>query len=251
MDISSPAAFALAVVQIIWIDLVLSGDNAVVIALACRNLPPTQRRIGIIAGAGVAVLLRILFALVVASLLGVPYLKLVGGALLFWIALKLVTEHGEGEAQIEGGTSLFAAIRTIAIADAVMSLDNVIAVAAASRGHVGLFVFALLLSIPLVVFGSQLILRAIDRFPVLIWVGAGILGFIVGEMLLSDVATVGFLQGLDPALVVSHATGEAHGGAAIAALEPAAWLARLAGALGVGAVLVTALFVRRSRRAYG
>src|SRR3546814_548758 len=142
--------FFISLLQIIWIDILLSGDNAVVIALACRSLPANQKKWGIICGAGAAIVLRIIFAVFVVFLLGVPYLKIVGGVLLFWIAVKLVLpeEGGDGES-ITGGSSLFSAIRTIVIADAVMSLDNVIAIAAASHGRVELLILGLLLSIPL------------------------------------------------------------------------------------------------------
>lgn len=188
------AAFWVALGQIIWIDIVLSGDNAVVIALACRSLPDRQRKWGIILGAGTAIGLRIVFAVFIIYLLGVPWLKIIGGVLLLWIAIKLVIPepegHGEGAA---APTTLFAAIRTIAIADAVMSLDNVIAIAAASHGSVTLLVLGLLISIPLIVFGSTLILTIIDRFPVLIYAGAGLLGWISGHMILSDPAVIGWI----------------------------------------------------------
>jgi YjbE family integral membrane protein len=202
-ELANPGAFALAVLQIIWIDLVLSGDNAVVIALACKNLPERQRRIGVFLGAGTAVVLRIFFALIITFILGVPYLKLVGAALLFWIAIKLLTDHHGAEENVQSADSLWGAVQTIAIADVVMSLDNVVAIAAASRGHVGLFIFALVLSIPLVVIGSQFIMRAIDRFPILIWIGAAILGWVIGEMLVTDVASIGWIKAFDPSLVLS------------------------------------------------
>jgi YjbE family integral membrane protein len=215
LTMADPGAFALAVIQIIWIDLVLSGDNAVVIALACKNLPARQRRIGVFLGAGTAVILRILFALVITYILGVPYLKLVGAALLFWIAIKLVTDHDDEGESVQSADNLWGAVRTIAIADAVMSLDNVIAIAAASRGNVSLFIFALLLSIPLVVVGSQIIMAAIQRFPILIWIGAGILGWVIGEMVMTDVATIGWIKAYDPSLIVAETVGGAgdpHGG---------------------------------------
>src|SRR3546814_4948693 len=144
--------FFISLLQIIWIDILLSGDNAVVIALACRSLPPNQKKWGIICGAGAAIVLRIIFAIFIVFLLTVPYLKIVGGILLFWVAVKLVLpeEGGEGEG-ISGGSSLWSAIRTIVIADAVMSLDNVIAIAAASHGRIELLILGLLISIPLIV----------------------------------------------------------------------------------------------------
>lgn len=179
--------FWVGLVQIIWIDLLLSGDNAVVIALACRGLPEKQRKWGILLGAGAAVGLRIIFALVITYLLAVPFLKLVGGLLLFWIAIKLVVgEDHEEHGSIQETDNLWKAVRTVAIADAVMSLDNVIAIAAAAHGNVWLFVFGLALTIPLIIFGSTLILGIIERFPIFVWAGAALLGWIAGEMLLSD-----------------------------------------------------------------
>ncbi|QIB32503.1 TerC family protein [Ancylobacter pratisalsi] len=200
MDFTSPV-FWVALLQIIWIDLLLSGDNAVVIALACRSLPEKQRKWGILLGAGAAVGLRILFALAVSFLLGVPFLKVLGAVLLFWIAIKLVTEGEGGEHHVEGSDSLWKAVRTIAIADAVMSLDNVVAIAAAARGHAELFIFGLLLTIPLIVFGSQIILKLIARFPILIWFGAALLGWIAGEMLVGDKVVLEFMQGYSAGLV--------------------------------------------------
>ncbi len=180
--------FWIGLLQIIWIDLLLSGDNAVVIALACRGLPEKQRKWGILLGAGAAVGLRIIFALAITYLLAVPFLKLVGGILLFWIATKLIVgeEGGDGNGNIEESDNLWKAVRTVAIADAVMSLDNVIAIAAASHGNVWLFIFGLALTIPLIIFGSTLILGIIERFPIFVWAGAALLGWIAGEMLLSD-----------------------------------------------------------------
>lgn len=174
-----------SIIEIIWIDLLLSGDNAVVIALACRGLPAHQRRLGMLLGAGAAVALRIVFALVITQLLALPFLRLVGGALLFWIALRLV--RGEDEThEVEAGHSLWTAVRTIVIADAVMSLDNVIAIAAAAHGNVWLFVFGLLLSVPLIIAGSTMIMALISRFPIFVWAGAALLGWIAGEMISGD-----------------------------------------------------------------
>ena len=186
--------FWVSLLQIIWIDLVLSGDNAVVIALACRSLPPKQRRWGIILGAGTAIALRVIFAIFIIQLLEVQFLKIVGALALLWIAVKLVIPeaeaHGEG---IAAGTTLFAAIRTIAIADAVMSLDNVIAIAAASHGSVVLLSLGLLISIPCIIFGSTLIMSAVDRLPVLVYAGAALLGWIAGHMLMTDPYTLAAL----------------------------------------------------------
>lgn len=200
MDFTAPT-FWVSLLQVIWIDLLLSGDNAVVIALACRSLPKSQRTWGIILGAGAAVVLRILFAFAVSLLLGIPFLKVVGGLLLLWIALKLATDSDGDAHEVKAADTLFKAVRTIAIADAVMSLDNVVAIAAASRGHPELFIFGLLLTIPLIVFGSQILLRLLTRFPLLIWAGAALLGWIAGEMLVGDALSLQGLAHLDPSLV--------------------------------------------------
>ena len=184
MEISS--VHLLAILQIIWIDLLLSGDNAVVIALACRSLPPEQRKWGIILGAAAAIILRIAFALVISQLLQIPLLKAVGGLLLFWIAVKLITGEEAEEKNIAASDKLWQAVKTIAIADAVMSLDNVVAIAAASKGEPWLFIFGLALSIPLIMVGAQLIMNLITRYPVFVWAGAALLGWIAGEMIISD-----------------------------------------------------------------
>ncbi len=200
MDFSS-STFWISLLQIIWIDLLLSGDNAVVIALACRSLPENRKKLGIWLGAGAAVGLRIIFALVVTYLLGVPYLKVIGGVLLFWIAIKLAVGEEETHGNIEASTSLWKAVRTIAIADVVMSRDNVIAIAAAARGHAELFIFGLLLSIPLIIMGAQLLTSIIERFPLLVWIGAALLGWIAAEMMLGDVAVLQWLQANWPSWV--------------------------------------------------
>ncbi|NJO54832.1 MAG: TerC family protein [Bacteroidales bacterium] len=179
--------FWLAALQIIWIDILLSGDNAVVIALACRHLPPQQRLWGMILGAGTAVALRIVFAGIVTELMNLPYLKLVGAALLVWVAVKLVVpaeSHAEGE--LAPADNLWRAVRIIAVADAVMSLDNVIAIAAVARGELILIVFGLIVSIPLIVAGSAMLMRLLERYPVMIWVGAGLLGWVAGEIVVSE-----------------------------------------------------------------
>ncbi len=179
-------ASSVAVLQIIWIDLLLSGDNAVVIALACRSLPPNLRKWGIILGAGVAILLRILFALVISHLLAIPFLKVVGGLLLIWIAVKLAKGEETEEKNIASSDKLYKAVWTIAIADAVMSLDNVVAIAAVSKGDPWLFGFGLALSIPLIMVGSQIIMKMIEKFPIIVWAGAALLGWIAGEMIVTD-----------------------------------------------------------------
>ena len=175
-----------ALLKIIGINIVLSGDNAVVIALACRSLPPGQRSIGIALGAGAAIILRILFTVVVQSLLDVNFLKLAGGLLLFWIAVKLLLSEEADEDAVASGSNLWEAVRIVAIADVVMSLDNVLAIAAAAGGDHTLVIVGLLISIPLVVFGSTLIVGLLHRFPILVWAGAALLGWIAGELVAQE-----------------------------------------------------------------
>ena len=189
--------FWLAVVQIIWIDILLSGDNAVVIALACRKLPPSQRMWGIVLGTLVAITLRVAFTGIVTQLMTVPYVKLMGGALLFWIAVKLLGGEENGRTgEIEAVDNLWHAIRIVAIADVVMSLDNIIAVAAVARGSYALLMFGLAVSIPLIMAGAALVIALLERFPVIVWAGAALLGWIAGEIIASDPL---FAEQLDPA----------------------------------------------------
>jgi YjbE family integral membrane protein len=176
----------LKVFGIIWINIILSGDNAVVIALACRGLPEDKRKAGMVLGAGVAVLLRIVFTLLVATLLSTPFLKLVGGALLLWISVKLLTDGGGDEQGVRETDKLWGAVWTIAIADAVMSLDNVLAIAAVAKDSTVLLVLGLAISIPLIIAGATLIMALLGRFPILVWAGAALLGWVAGEMLISD-----------------------------------------------------------------
>jgi YjbE family integral membrane protein len=183
------ASFFLGLLQIIWINILLSGDNAVVIALACRSLPPRQQKLGIILGTVPAVVLRIIFAAVIAYLMMIPYLKLVGGLLLLWIAVDLLKQGEEEEAHVREGGSLWTAVRTIVVADAVMSLDNVIAIAAAANGSMVLLVLGLVISMPLVIFGSALLLKVLERFPILVTAGGALLGYIAGEVIVTDPAT--------------------------------------------------------------
>jgi YjbE family integral membrane protein len=185
--------FWLAVLQIIWIDILLSGDNAVVIALACRKLPPRQRVWGVILGTGVAISLRVIFASLVTTLMKVAYLKLVGGVLLLWIAVKLLgpEENGNGKGEIEPVENLWRAVKIIAIADVVMSLDNVIAIAAVAERfeapyNIALLIFGLAVSIPLIMAGATLVLAMLDRFPIIVWAGAALLGWIAGEIIAKD-----------------------------------------------------------------
>ncbi len=234
--------FFLAILQIIWIDLLLSGDNAVVIAMACRSLPPQQRKLGMVLGAGTAVALRIVLAILVTELLGVPYLKIVGGLLLLWIAVKLVLSDEDGHGEIRTSDNLWRAVRTIAIADVVMSLDNVVAIAAAARGHFELFIFGLLLSIPLIMIGSTLIMSLIQRFPIFVWAGAALLGWIAGEMVVADPVVLTWLSESFPNLVVkaSHAfTGSA--------FSPSPTLHYGAAAVGAIIVIATGLVLSRKK----
>jgi YjbE family integral membrane protein len=187
--------FFLALLEIIWINILLSGDNAVAIALACRPLPPRQRRWGILLGSLAAVVLRIIFAVFVVYLLQVPYLKLVGSLLLFWIAIKLMMPEEQNEGGVAADSStLFAAVRTVVIADAVMSLDNVIAIAAAANGDLVLLTIGLVISVPLIVYGSTLILAAIGRFPILITAGGALLGYVAAEVLITDPVLVDWVD---------------------------------------------------------
>lgn len=184
----------LKLVQIIWINIILSGDNAVVIALACRGLPPDKQRPGMVLGALVAILLRIVFTVVVATLLSTPFLKIVGGCLLLWIAVKLVLgEDEEGEGKVQPTEQLWHAVRTVAIADAVMSLDNVLAIAAVAKDSTTLLIVGLVISVPLIVAGSAIIMALLSRLPILVWAGAGLLGWVAGEMLVSDPWLLGTL----------------------------------------------------------
>ncbi len=189
MDIDQPV-FWLALGQIMWVNVVLSGDNAVVIALACRTLPPKQRLWGMVLGSGVAIVLRIMFTWIVQELMALPYLKLVGGLLLFWIAVKLIVSDSEGEAKVEAAENLWRAVWIVAIADIIMSLDNVIAIAAAAKGHTVLMIIGLGISIPLIVAGAALIMELFSRFPILVWAGAALLGWIAAEIIVEDPAVV-------------------------------------------------------------
>ncbi len=174
--------------QIIVVNIILSGDNAVVIALAARSLAEPQRKLAVVWGSIAAIAMRVVLTLVAVEMLRLPYLKLVGSVLLFWIALQLLLPEEEDGKGIADHGSLAAAIRTILLADLVMSLDNVIAVAAAAKGDTLLLILGLAISIPLVIFGSAVILRLMDRFPIIVTLGAALLGFVSGEMLISDPA---------------------------------------------------------------
>jgi YjbE family integral membrane protein len=187
LEMLGSAQFWVDVFKIIMIDLLLSGDNAVVIALACRNLPEAQRKKGIMYGVGGAIGLRIVLTFFAVSLLALPYLKLVGALLLLWIGVKLLLpedEHSEGN--VKADTHLWGAVKTIIIADFVMSLDNVLGVAGAAHGNIMLLVFGLLISIPMIAWSSQLVLKLIDRFPIIVFGGGALLGYVAGEMLVGE-----------------------------------------------------------------
>jgi YjbE family integral membrane protein len=193
MEVGS-TEFWLALLQIIWVNIILSGDNAVVIALACRSLPPRQQKWGIILGAGAAVLLRIIFVLIIAYLLELPYLKIIGGLLLFWIGYKLMMpEEGEGHG-VEAGSNLMRAVTIVLWADLVMSLDNVIAIAAAARNDTLLIIIGLAISVPMVVFGATLMIKLLQRFPILVTLGAALIGYIGGEVVVTDFAIIDWVD---------------------------------------------------------
>lgn len=187
MELTS-AAFWFALLQIIWVNILLSGDNAVVIALAARSLPPDQQKKAITIGSAAAIVMRIALTLVAAKLLLLPYLKVIGAILLLYIGISLLKPEDDGDGEEKKHGTLLAAIRTIMIADLVMSLDNVVAVAAAAMGDTTLLVLGLAISIPLVIFGSTLLLKVIERFPLIVWLGAALLGFIAGELAVGDPA---------------------------------------------------------------
>src|SRR3954468_11861472 len=193
------APFWIGALQIIFVNIILSGDNAVVIALACLTLPPRQRLWGMVLGAGVAVLLRVVFTLVVAQAMAYPFLKLIGGLLLLWVAVKLVAPDEEGESKGESAETLWRGVRIIAIADIVMSLDNVIAIAASAEtaamrvdaAHAmaiksALIIFGLATSVPLIVAGSAILMAILERFPILVWAGGALLGWVAGDIMIKD-----------------------------------------------------------------
>ncbi|RBA25003.1 TerC family protein [Herminiimonas fonticola] len=185
MEFIGTAAFWAALGNIILINIVLSGDNAVVIALAAKSLPPKQKKMAVIWGSAAAIILRIVLTIFALQLLTLPYLKLIGAVLLFYIGVQLLAE-GDGEEDIEGHSNLWGAIKTILVADLVMSLDNVLGVAAAANGNVTLLVIGLAISVPLIVFGSAIVLKLMEKFPIIITLGAALLGYLAGEMLFSD-----------------------------------------------------------------
>ena len=198
MDLMSGAVWG-AFGAIVVANILLSGDNAVVIALACRGLPPHERRWGMIIGAGVASVLLILFTGIVSVLMTLPYLKLVSAIALLWIAIKLLAPQAhDGEDTPEAIEDLWRAVRLVVVANIVMSLDNVIAVAAVAQGDYVLLTLGLIVSIPIVIAGSAIILALLERFPILIWGGAAVLGWVAGEIFSSDQVVLNFFSGYDP-----------------------------------------------------
>ena len=240
-------AFWVAVGKIIWINVLLSGDNALVIALACRGLAPRQRLWGMIFGAGAAVVLRIIFTGIVATLMELPYLKLVGGLALLVIAAKLLVPEQEDEEGVKSASHLWAAVQIVVVADIVMSLDNVIAVAAAANGSVPLLILGLAISIPLIVAGAALIMALLNRLPILVWAGAALLGWIAGDVIATDPAVHPKLQALfvgPPASSSTHA-GVARDRAALCKRQRRRDL--VCAVLGVIIVLIAGSIWRRRR----
>jgi YjbE family integral membrane protein len=223
----TPWEWALAIISIVLIDIVLAGDNAVVIALAVRGLPPRQRFIGIMMGSAVAVGLRVVLTFFASQLLAMNYIKIVGGALVFWIAVKLLRDNTGGGHETDGKSAagLWSAVWLILVADITMSVDNVLAVAAASKGSFALLMFGLGLSIPLVVFTSSLLSKLMDRYPIIVWVGAAILGKVGGEMIVTDHLFFAPPHVADP------------------------WLVHSVGIVAAGVVVAIGWIVRRRRRA--
>jgi YjbE family integral membrane protein len=186
MEMLQSPDFWIGLLKIIWINIILSGDNAVVIALAARSLPPHQQRLAVFWGSGAAVVMRIVLTVVAVQLLALPYLQIIGGLLLLWIGVQLLGDEDEGEGEAKEYGTLMAAVRTILIADLVMSLDNVIAVAAAAKGSLTLLILGLAISIPLVIFGSTLMIKLMERFPIIVVLGAALIGWVGGETMVSD-----------------------------------------------------------------
>ena len=214
MEFLHGADFWIGLIKIVWINIILSGDNAVVIALAARSLPPEQQRKAVFWGSGAAVVLRVLLTVVAAKLLALSFLQIVGGCLLLWIGFQLLSDGDEDEGESKTYGSLMAAVRTILVADLVMSLDNVIAVAAAAQGSTLLLVLGLAISIPLVVFGSTMMIKLMERFPVIVVLGAALIGWVGGETMVSD-AVLKDVVAANPWL---HYAGAAAGAALVIAL---------------------------------
>ena len=185
--------FLLALAEVMIVNIVLSGDNAIVIALAARSLPPRQQRLAILFGSGGAIVLRVLLTIVAVELLRIPFLQFAGALLLLWIAAKLLVEDDEAGAEHHAHGNLFGAVKTILVADVVMSLDNTLAIAGVAKGDWTVLIFGLVLSIPLIVAGSALIMNMIERFPIIVYIGAGLIAYTAGEMIDSDRAIQPYL----------------------------------------------------------
>jgi YjbE family integral membrane protein len=246
-DLQKPT-FWLAVGKIIWINVLLSGDNALVIAMACRGLPRRQRLWGMAIGAGIAVVLLITFTGIVATLMGLPYLKLAGGLALIVIATRLLVPDDEGD-DVTAGTSLWQAVRIVVIADIIMSLDNVIAVAAAANGQLPLLILGLAISIPMIIAGAALIMMVLDRLPILVWLGAILLGWIAGGVIATDPAVHPFLQQLvDSRIAVQLETTLAMFGVSPGVIRDGDSAEYICAALGAIAVLVAGSIWRKRRQ---
>jgi YjbE family integral membrane protein len=213
IDDFGSAAFWLGVPQIVLINVLLSGDTAVVIAMACRGLAPRQRLLGVAIGSGTAAVLLIVFALIITPLLLLPYVKLIGGLALIYIAVKLLIPETAGEEDVEAATHLWRVVRIVALADIILSLDNIIAVAAVARGNLALLMTGLAISIPIVFLGATLIMALLERFPLLVWAGAALLGWIAGETIATDPAVAGYLTA-DIGETLAHQAAIAAAGAA-------------------------------------
>jgi YjbE family integral membrane protein len=211
-------AFWFAVLQIIFINLLLSGDNAVVIAMACRDLPSQQRRWGLVIGVAVAVILRIVFAGIVARLMLLPYLKLIGGAALIYIAARLIVPQEADRGESRSAARLWQAIWIVAVADIIMSLDNVIAVVALAHGDLLLFAIGLVISIPMIVAGAALIMALLERYPILIWAGAALLGWVAGGVIATDPAVAAHLTASFGEKIAQHTEIAAAGAATLLAV---------------------------------
>jgi YjbE family integral membrane protein len=214
MELLQSIEFWIGLLKIVWINIILSGDNAVVIALAARSLPLAQQKKAVFWGSGAAVILRIALTVVAAKLLELSFLQILGGLLLLWIGVQLLSEEEDGDGHSKETGSLMVAVRTILIADLVMSLDNVIAVAAAAKGNMVLLILGLAISIPLVIFGSTLMIKLMERFPIIVTLGAALIGWVGGETIVSDVALKDF-SALNPWL---HYVGAAAGAAVVLGL---------------------------------